>query len=500
MTKWKKEQNMLHHTRRSVLPSRRLAAWQDRVPVAAPPPGLPPPLEARGSDLWPRFAAYYATLQALPRRVRRAMQRQWRQSLAGIALLLALGVGPVPAATIQVTGSCTLVDAITAANTDTTTGGCPAGRRADKIVLPAGSTQTLSSVHNDTYGPTGLPVIGSPITIAGRGSTIERENGAPLFRLFAVGSTGELTLHNTTVSGGVVPDERHGGGLANYGGTCTVLHSTITGNGAYGGGGVANHGGTCTVLHSAISGNTASRLGGGVLNHGGNVTVTHSIISDNGPRDEFFYGGGVANYAGGTLTVTHSTISGNTARSVGGVLNLRTLAVVNSTISGNFVPNSGGGASNTGTLTVINSTISDNAASSGGGMVNSGTLRLANTLVAGNTAPNAPEISNSARVFANHHNLFGVDGTAGVQGFRPGPTDVVPAAGVLLPDILDPTLADNGGPTLTHALVPGSPAIDAIPPSDRGCRGADQRGGHRPQGAGCDIGAFEADDFDEDDG
>jgi hypothetical protein len=104
-------------------------------------------------ELLPRFAVYYTQLRALPRRVRRALQRQWRLPLAGIALLLALGQQPVQAATIPVGGACTLVDAITAANTDTATGGCPAGSGADTILLPAGSTQTLTEVNNSTYGP-----------------------------------------------------------------------------------------------------------------------------------------------------------------------------------------------------------------------------------------------------------------------------------------------------------------------------------------------------------
>ena len=158
----------------------------------------------RREELLPRFTAYYIQLRALPRRVRRALQRQWHLPLAGVALMLALGQSPALAATIPVGGSCTLVDAITAANTDTATGGCLAGNGADTIVLPAGSTQTLTSVHNSTYGPTGLPVISSVITIEGQGSTITRASGAPEFRLLAVSSTGELTLQETTVSGGSV--------------------------------------------------------------------------------------------------------------------------------------------------------------------------------------------------------------------------------------------------------------------------------------------------------
>ena len=159
----------------------------------------------RRHELLPRVAAYDSHLQALPRRVRRALQRHWGVPLATLALWLALGQLPALAATIPVGGACTLVDALTAANTDTATGGCPAGGGADTIVLPADSTQTLTSVNNDRYGPTGLPVISSVITIAGQGSTIARASGAPQFRLLAVHSTGDLTLQETTVSGGAAP-------------------------------------------------------------------------------------------------------------------------------------------------------------------------------------------------------------------------------------------------------------------------------------------------------
>jgi hypothetical protein len=69
------------------------------------------------------------------------------------------------AATITVSGGCSLINAITAANLDTATGGCPAGSGADTIVLPAGSTQTLTAVNNSTFGPTGLPVVSSKVTI-----------------------------------------------------------------------------------------------------------------------------------------------------------------------------------------------------------------------------------------------------------------------------------------------------------------------------------------------
>jgi len=79
--------------------------------------------------------------------------RQWRRSLSAIALLLALGQAPALAATISVDGTtCTLVDAITSANTNAAAGGCPAGNGADTIVLPTGSTQLLTVVDNSTLG------------------------------------------------------------------------------------------------------------------------------------------------------------------------------------------------------------------------------------------------------------------------------------------------------------------------------------------------------------
>jgi hypothetical protein len=215
------------------------------------------------------------------------------------------------------------------------------------------------------------------------------------------------------------------------------------------------------VADSTITGNSAGTSGGGVHNDG-TLTVTNSTIAGNSAETR---GGGVHN--GGTLTVTNSTITGNSARSGGGMANPH------------------------GTLTVTDSTITGNSAASiGGGVSNSGFGALARTLVSGNTAPFGPEMFNFGTLSADDYNLFGVDGQAGVEGFHPGPTDVVPAAGVRLRDMLR-RLADNGGPTRTHALVPGSPALDAIPPTDPGCTGTDQRGVPRPQGSGCDIGAVE---------
>ncbi|HKH21097.1 MAG TPA: hypothetical protein VKB53_09490, partial [Gammaproteobacteria bacterium] len=123
-------------------------------------------------DLLPRFAEHYQQRKALRRRMRRSLQRQWKRSLAGVALLIALGQAPALAATINVGGACTLIRAIVAANNDTATPGCKKGSGADTIVLPRGSTQTLTAVNNTNYGPTGLPTVRTPITIVGNGSKI----------------------------------------------------------------------------------------------------------------------------------------------------------------------------------------------------------------------------------------------------------------------------------------------------------------------------------------
>jgi hypothetical protein len=437
-------------------------------------------------------AAYHTRLQALPRRVRRALQRRLGLPLGTLALWLALGQLPALAATITVGGACTLVDAITAANTDAATGGCPAGSRADTIVLPPGSTQTLTTIHNDIYGPTGLPVVSSVVTIAGQGSTIARDSRAPAFRLLAVNSTGDLTLQETTVSGG------DGGGVANFGGTLTITNSTISGNTITGygiyypnrGGGVYNFG-TLTIRDSTIAGNTAGVGAGGGVGNVGTLTITDSTIAGNTAG----VGGGVDN-TGGSALITNSTIAGNTVSyGGGGVLNR---AYCDPLPPHNCTP---------GTVIITNSTIAGNTADTrDGGVANSAAdfrsdLTLIRTLVSGNTAPVTPEVFNDGVIVADNHNLFGVNGSAGVDGFTPGPTDVVPPRGVWLSDILDPTLADNGGPTQTLALVPGSPAIDAGGPVCLDANGdpltTDQRGQPRPVDgngdglAACDIGAIE---------
>ena len=255
-----------------------LSAWQAEL-NAIGNRNLRQQCQQQEGELLPRFAEHYQQLKTLPRRLRRSLQRHWKRSLAGVALLMALGQAPAIAATINVGGACTLVRAINAANNGTRANGrCAKGSGADRIVLPTNSTQTLTAVDNDDNG---LPVIRSTITLVGNNSTIRRAPTAPEFRIVAVAETGNLTLNRLTLTGGSADNS---------------------------GGGVRNDGNT-TIHRSTISGNAAAFDGGGVLNRG-NTVIHSSTISDNIAGER---GGGLVNFSNGTLTINKSTLSGNTA-------------------------------------------------------------------------------------------------------------------------------------------------------------------------------------------
>ncbi len=503
---------MSPHLKPTPHPRSLRGAWHAQVAATAKhAPWLVRELLRRKQELLPKFTAHYQQLRALPRRTRQLLQRQFAPSLAGAALLLALGQGQAIAATINVVGGCSLIDAITAANTNTATGGCTAGSGADTINLPTNSTHTLTSVNNSTYGPTGLPVISTNITIDGNGSTITRSS-VSAFRIFAIGSGGNLTLQETTVSGGVTDGsgggayDGFGGGVYNRG-TLTLTDSTITGNRANrGGGGVSNYHSTATLSHSTITGTSAIYGGGGGVDNDfySTVTLSHSTITGN---SAYGGGGGVSNFLDSTVTLSDSTITGNSATygDGGGVHNhYGTVALSHSTITGNRASD-GGGVFNYayGTVTLSHSTITGNRANRGSGVFNGfylaySTVVLSRTLIAGNTAAGSgAEVYSYDTITADNFNLFGHNGQTDAQAFysfTPGATDLTATSDgsdpTTLTDILDTTLADNGGPTLTHALVSGSPAIDASP-VDADCPTTDQRGVARPQGVACDIGAFE---------
>jgi hypothetical protein len=506
--------------------------------------------------MFPHFALCYAELGALPHGARRALQRwiarssdlsavfpqclqtaevhalqrRLARSLAGAALFLALAQGIAQAATIPVTakararanvvdGQCSLIEAIVNANADSAVSpDCVAGSGADTIVLPANVNLKLGAVHDNTYGPTGLPLITSPITIDGNGAKIRRLAASPQFRLIAVSKSGDLTLRNVTLNGGYGDN---GGGIYNAGGTLTIANSIISGNKSAGfGGGASSNGRWVHIANSTTLHNTL-RTGPYCFYYYGiycyylypsTVTITNSTISGNSAQ---WHGGGLSNYSG-TITIENSTISGNKGAGAGGAYNAGggfvdfynkyispgSLSVINSTISKNSAAGyvnygaayggRGGGVFNwNGNLSIENSTLSGNQSNDrGGGLWNNNILSLKRTLISGNSARVGSEIANYGTVTADDFNLFGANGDPRVKGFAPGLTDIVPGRGVGLRKILD-RLKNNSGPTKTHALKPGSPALDAVPFTDPGCTGTDQRGVNRPQGTGCDIGAFE---------
>lgn len=191
------------------------------------------------------------------------------------------------------------------------------------------------------------------------------------------------------------------------------------------------------------------------------VTIDRVTIT-NGSGE---FGGGIDNTGGALLTLSRSTVSGNSARLGGGIASVNRLTLSNSTISGNSSEGSGGGIYADLRVILSSSTVTANVGGGGGisANFNRGALTLHNSIVSGNSLPDVqadePLIVNS---------LVGV-------------------AALLGP------LADNGGPTWTHALLPGSPAIDTglCTDADGGLVTTDQRGVSRPQGNACDIGAFE---------
>ena len=368
-------------------------------------------------------------------------------------------------------------------------------------------------------------------------------------------NAGTLTLTNSTVSGSSAGDESgcrtddpallcsEGGGIWSEG-TLTLVNTTISGNSADFGGGVANREGSLMVIDSAVLMNSAQGCrvgavfcsgGGGVWNSG-MLTMQNSTVSGSSSD----WGGGIFNRGVREPTLTNSTVSGNSAGfDGGGLLNFETLTLIDCTVADNFAGQSGGGIANeAGTLELTHSTLSGNtAASAGGGMFNpagaaadlvnttmsantadtgggvytGGALLLVSSTIAANDAPTASAIYDprdtrrrptrimntliegdcaGAPLDSNGHNIESPGNTCGFNQA----TDQ-PAQGQLN---LGP-LADNGGPTKTHALLQNSVAIDQIPQDD--CvDGAgeplseDQRGEPRPAGAdsSCDVGAFEA--------
>jgi hypothetical protein len=346
----------------------------------------------------------------------------------------------------------------------------------------AGMTITDSVVSNNNgLGITNQsepPPFGPTRTMA-RGSTSIRK---PTGNGSAAGNcTACMTIANSVVTGNVT-------GIFNAAyppraATVTVLNTSFTGNlggiGTYGFEGDAE----VTVTNSTISGSFAYS---GIDSGFSNVSIANSTINGSSPLGGINVRG--MRGLGLSVSIVNSTISGNSADQSGGGISadgLDYFSIVNSTISGNSAGTSGGGIYNSNSsLHVANSTIAGNSAGSGGGIYNGpqGQVQISNTIIDGGAS--GENIFNSGgTVTSQGYNLSSDDG----GGYLNGPGDQINTDPLLGP------LQDNGGPTFTHALLPGSPAIDAGDPNFSPPPFNDQRGCpfDRVFNGRIDIGSFE---------
>ncbi len=422
---------------------------------------------------------------------------------------------------------CSLREAIKVMNNGTDFGGCvfelATGPGPGRIFVPSGIyTLTIAGAAENSDATGDLDIASSMIMSATGAVTVTQSFGAP-DRLFHIVS-GNVTMRGLVIRGGVVTGG--GGGVRLEPGTSLSLYdSELTGNNASTGAGISNSGGL-TLTNVTLSGNTAGS-GGGIFNDGGAVAslinvilasnsatngsgiynsgtanLTSVTLSDNHfgtsgggiynnsgtatliivtfSGNSALYGGGIYN-EGGTVTLNNVTLSGNSSGGAGGtyggggIYNYSgTATLANVTLSGNSAFQTGGGIYNySGTALLTNVTLSDNSATQGGsgGIRNDGTATLTNTIVANSVGGNCnTTISGSSNLSSDN-----------TCGFGAGRDNVAAMLG---------PLANNGGATKTHALLPGSPAIDFG--TDAGCPYTDQRGASRPIGAHCDVGAYEA--------
>ncbi len=358
----------------------------------------------------------------------------------------------------------------------------------------------------------GVMAIDNAVTVNGPAGGLIL-NAASLSRIFdtsaspaaAAVTISRMTLTNgsATGSGGAILVGDEALSLSRV----TVSNSTATGDG--GGINVTSGAGSLTLTDCIISNNNATAAGsfGGGINIGSSsvVTITRTTISGN---TAFANGGGISFSYGGKLTMTSSTVSGNNANisdlnlGGGGIYfgYAGTHSLVNSTISGNSAAGAingyGGGITFNnfygGTLSLSNSTVTNNSSTKGGGGISGagGTLTLSSSIVSGNIDPISPDLDcfdpYAVVPVGGDNNLIGaadvgnftLTGAGNLTGTQATPLDAV----------LGP-LASNGGPTQTHALLAGSPALNAG--NNTAALAFDQRGNLRVVGVAADIGAYE---------
>lgn len=390
-------------------------------------------------------------------------------------------------------GECSLRAAIQQAN---------ATAGADDINVPAGVYNLTLEGIKENEGATGDLDVKSEITINGSGADQVQIDGIQRSRVLEVHRNGSLTLNSLTVRNGWGDQLSSGGGIENNMGDLIINDCNITLNSVFGyGGGINNFRGTTIINRSTISENIAFSHGAGIANQDGNVTINDSTISDNSgtATTQSTFGGGIYNSAMfGILEINNSTISGHLVLLDGGGIYhlLGTLRITNSTISGNIANRNGGGLfyssgnSSVGTAgNLRNVTIAFNTARAvdnssppdskgGGGIYKRGAdqLRMTNTIIAENL--DGGDCYDDGQLTNLGFNLDS-DGSCGLSGDATSISNGTAALG---------ELADNGGPTLTHALLANSDALDAG--DNDNCPAIDQRNYDRVDG-NCDIGAYE---------
>lgn len=448
-------------------------------------------------------------------------------------------------------GQCTLREAIIAANTDSAFNDCPAGSGADIITfdaslpVPTVFTLTLSGTDEDLSFTGDLDVLGL-LTIAGTSSSNIILDGNGADRILDVRPGADLTISGVTVRNGNPIGSVEGGGIRVQA-SLTMSNSVITDNQA---GGIFNNGGGVVLTAVTVSNNSGGQgiqnlnqavltfnggevignTSGGIANATSTASLSDLVVSNNSGS------GGVTN-SGGTLshlTLSQSSVISNTAVNGGGVFNSGVGAItdiIDTMITANSATASGGGIYNNGTMIVNGSTLNLNQARSGGGIDHNGTsLQMTNDTISGNSASdNGGGLYNRGSATLTHITLDGntangpetggnifndealltlqnsivahsaADGncfysggfvTSSGNNLDDGNTCAFGYVGDQInTDPLLGSLANNGGPTLTHALLPGSPAIGQG--NDSFCTAEDQRGFTRPLMA-CDIGAYEA--------
>ncbi|MEO8010644.1 MAG: choice-of-anchor Q domain-containing protein [Dokdonella sp.] len=367
------------------------------------------------------------------------------------------------------------------------------------IMLPAGFYELARPINGDNgdLNLTQANTANEFIAIVGAGAAVTIIDGNQLDGVFTIEPGRTAGIRGVTIRNGRRQGSGSGGGVKNRG-TLVIADCTIQDNyTASGGGGIYNES-LLSLVRTTIAGNTAQSNGGGIYSSG-TLTVSASTIRGNFARANFGQGGGM--YLSGAASVRSSSVYQNAANNGGGLLTIDQLTVVNSTISSNRADLNGGGIFNFGNTFLYGTSVVGNDADYdgpgngiGGGVYadNTGGHRLVmvNTLVASNTLRDLP-IYNDCEGTVEVYGFNLLSDLAGCSFSGNGNA----ARGVVARSTID-GLANNFGPTLTHALLPGSQAIDAT--TTQGCidntgavLASDQRGAPRIAGGRGDVGAFE---------